>query len=714
MLPRLEIPKLEPEFLFQSFSEMYDWGLRDLNIPEIHKQTLGNGVTVAVIDSGKSNHFETIDNTIGAKNFSKAASIDDKNGHSCVYPEAYIWTSRGLEQIQDCYSRINKPEMEFQEVEDSLTKYVGNCGIQCHSFNRISQKFELDLIQYIHKVRVNDEVLKIQFGKNRHVKLTKDHPAYILKDGEVHIIDAQELKIGDNLICNSEMSEFIDDNFKINYGHYLYCENCAHEITTIRPHKGIRKCKKCRGSKWIAKQYSRTLDEEWSYLAGLILTDGHIHYKPRQRFIQICNTDKKILSHAMRIFRKKGFEPSLYDTPNSGAKTITVRSKELCEFFIEVGIFSGNKTKTAEVPIKIQSTSSKNVLAFLAGVIDGDGSIAKDSKVRIATGSLKFAEQMTYWLLSRGLRANYSYVRNVENREIHGRVIKFGPSWHITLYNPPRVSRWMASSKKYNLQPTHSRRSAISITSIHTEPFDGYFYDLTMKNNSNYTGNGVVISNTFCAGIIAARKNNEGIIGVAPEAKLLFAKAMDDSGRGDPSALANSVMWAIRQKADIISISAGMFFDFKPLKKAIQKAHASNIIICAAVGNTSNRNYDVAFPARYPEVIGIAAYDERHKAARFSSRGVNVSFALPGVDIYSTFLNNQYCKMSGTSMACPMMSGICALILAKHRKNQGKTPCNTPKQMMSHLTKYSKKLQSKKETGFGTIDLEALFKSNGQ
>lgn len=214
---------------------------------------------------------------------------------------------------------------------------------------------------------------------------------------------------------------------------------------------------------------------------------------------------------------------------------------------------------------------------------------------------------------------------------------------------------------------------------------------------------------SFCAGIIAARKNDEGVIGVAPEAKLYFAKAMDDSGAGEPSSLVRAIAWATQQKVDIMSISAGMFFDFKPLRRVIQRAYRKNIIIVAAVGNTGTRHYDVAFPARYPEVIGVAAYDQRHKVARFSSRGTNVSFAMPGVNIYSTYLNNQFCKMNGTSFACPIMSGICALILAKHRESPSSTPCKTPKQMMEHLKKYAKKLNGQKETGFGNVDLKGVF-----
>ena len=98
MLPKPEIPKLKPEFVLQSFSEVYDWGLRDLNVPEIHKQTLGEGIKIAVVDSGKSDHFETIENTIAAKNFSKESSVSDKNGHS-TFVSGIIAARKNLEGV---------------------------------------------------------------------------------------------------------------------------------------------------------------------------------------------------------------------------------------------------------------------------------------------------------------------------------------------------------------------------------------------------------------------------------------------------------------------------------------------------------------------------------------------------------------------------------------------------------------------------------------
>ena len=216
---------------------------------------------------------------------------------------------------------------------------------------------------------------------------------------------------------------------------------------------------------------------------------------------------------------------------------------------------------------------------------------------------------------------------------------------------------------------------------------------------------------TIVSGIIAAEKNNQGIIGVAPKAKILFAKAIDDSGSGNPIALAKAILWAIKQNVDIISVSAGMFMNFEPLHNAVKKAYENDIIIIAAVGNTGTRHYDVAYPARYPEVIGVAAYDKKHETAPFSSRGINVSFAMPGVDVYSTWLNNQYVRMSGTSFSAPILSGICALILAKHKLlgSKSKTPCKTPKQMLEHLNKYAIKLDDPKATGFGTIDMKSMF-----
>ncbi|MEJ1853243.1 hypothetical protein SMA66_25165, partial [Escherichia coli] len=55
----IQLPTLIPEMVLQQMSEVYDWGLLDLNIPDIHKETLGQDIKIGIIDSGKSEHFET-------------------------------------------------------------------------------------------------------------------------------------------------------------------------------------------------------------------------------------------------------------------------------------------------------------------------------------------------------------------------------------------------------------------------------------------------------------------------------------------------------------------------------------------------------------------------------------------------------------------------------------------------------------------------------
>lgn len=238
-----------------------------------------------------------------------------------------------------------------------------------------------------------------------------------------------------------------------------------------------------------------------------------------------------------------------------------------------------------------------------------------------------------------------------------------------------------------------------------------------IKNYTNVSSSNTHLDkighSTFVCGLIAAEYNQKGIVGVAPESSLYIAKALDDNGRGTPAQLKKAVDWCIEQSVDIISVSAGFTADYPPLHDSIKKAFHANVITIAACGNAGKQMDNVYFPARYPEVIGVAAYTKERTVADFSSRGVNVAFAMPGKDLYSTFLNNTFINSSGSSFACPILAGICALILSSHRKREASgissSPCQNSTQMMEHLIKYSIKLGAKEETGFGTIDIESIM-----
>ncbi len=186
---------------------------------------------------------------------------------------------------------------------------------------------------------------------------------------------------------------------------------------------------------------------------------------------------------------------------------------------------------------------------------------------------------------------------------------------------------------------------------------------------------------THCCGIIAALANGFGVIGVAPEAKILPIKVLDDHGQGGYREIEAGIRKAMEMKVDILNMSLGSpIVPPASLYDTIKEAAAQGIIIVAAAGNDSGR---VNYPARYDEVIAVAAIDGRGQLAEFTSRGEEIDVSAPGVDTYSTYINNLYAQMSGTSQAAPFIAGVCALILAWARKKN--RTINGVVDMLQHL-----------------------------
>lgn len=170
---------------------------------------------------------------------------------------------------------------------------------------------------------------------------------------------------------------------------------------------------------------------------------------------------------------------------------------------------------------------------------------------------------------------------------------------------------------------------------------------------------------THVAGIIAAKNNDIGIVGVAPDAQLYALKVLDSSGTGDLTNVLAAIDWAISNKMDIINLSLGSMDPSPTLQTALKKASDSGILVVAAAGNSGTPDGTgdtVAYPARYDSVIAVAATDSNNNRASFSATGNEVDFAAPGINIISTVLNNQYASYSGTSMATAFVTGDLALL----------------------------------------------------
>jgi subtilisin family serine protease len=206
----------------------------------------------------------------------------------------------------------------------------------------------------------------------------------------------------------------------------------------------------------------------------------------------------------------------------------------------------------------------------------------------------------------------------------------------------------------------------------------------------DFTGEGIEDLNghgTHCAGIIAARKNEIGFIGTAPDASLLIAKVLRNSGGGSLQAVADAVQWAVSQRVDIISMSLGASEGSPLLFEAIHTALARGIVVICAAGNAGALfTNGVGYPGRYGSVITVAAHDQHGQPSGFSSRGPEIDFMAPGQDIWSTYRQGGYAKLSGTSMAAPFVAGLAALVLAKHRlPGQHDTPIVNCEDMRRHL-----------------------------
>jgi subtilisin len=178
---------------------------------------------------------------------------------------------------------------------------------------------------------------------------------------------------------------------------------------------------------------------------------------------------------------------------------------------------------------------------------------------------------------------------------------------------------------------------------------------------------------THCAGTVAAALNGQGVVGVAPYAYLYPVKVLASDGSGSWSWLIAALDWIMSRKgARIASMSLGGGGAPTALRDMCEAAYNDGVLLVAAAGNSGPGNNTVGFPAKYPQVVAVSAVDSSDIIASFSSRGPEVDIAAPGVNVLSTMRGGGYGQMSGTSMACPHVSGVAALTWGSHRNANNK------------------------------------------
>lgn len=205
---------------------------------------------------------------------------------------------------------------------------------------------------------------------------------------------------------------------------------------------------------------------------------------------------------------------------------------------------------------------------------------------------------------------------------------------------------------------------------------------------------------THVAGIIGALTNNkEGVAGISWYNKILPVKALDNSGAGTTYSVAEGIIWAADKGAKVINLSLGNYADSQFLHDAIKYAYDRDVVLVSASGNDNTER--PGYPAAYPEVIAVAATNASGDRASFSNYGDYIDVAAPGESIASTYPDNQYAALSGTSMASPHVAALAGLIRSLN-------PGLTNKEVMELMTSNAVDLGTPghdKYYGWGQVDI---------
>lgn len=179
---------------------------------------------------------------------------------------------------------------------------------------------------------------------------------------------------------------------------------------------------------------------------------------------------------------------------------------------------------------------------------------------------------------------------------------------------------------------------------------------------------------THVAGIIGAVADDKiGGAGVAPKVRIMALKFLSADGSGSTDDAVTGIYYAIRRGVRIINASWGGGDSSETLKEAIADAGKAGVLFVAAAGNGGddgrgdNNDTTPEFPSTYDltNIISVAATDCSDSLTSFSNFGKRtVDVAAPGADILSTYKQNEYAYLSGTSMATPVVSGIAAMMMS--------------------------------------------------
>lgn len=216
---------------------------------------------------------------------------------------------------------------------------------------------------------------------------------------------------------------------------------------------------------------------------------------------------------------------------------------------------------------------------------------------------------------------------------------------------------------------------------------------------------------SHCAGTIGAiGGNGKGVIGVFDDPtrfNFFIGKGLTDSGSGSTTGVLAAVEHCVDNGAKVISMSLGGGGPSTVSEDAYELAYNNGVLIVAAAGNSGNTAY--SYPASYKHVMSVAAVDSNRAKAGFSQWNSQVEIAAPGVGVLSTLPGNNYAAWSGTSMACPHVAGVAALVWSHFTECTNQQIRNVLLLSAAPPPAWAENENCTNEYGYGIVDAKAAY-----
>lgn len=690
---------------------------------ELHKEGItGKGVTIAVLDTGcNKNHPMLYDAIIEQINIS-GGDINDGHGHGCVYPEAKIYTTFcGLNKIEDFYNRTKAEEI-INEV--GTTKVISD---DVFTISIKDNTLSKNKVLCVHKVKVKENIVKIN-----DLKLTPWHKCFVFDKrtfgvkekradeldkydfllSPAHPYNIQEYRIfndiylsesigyvlgaiaGDGSISKESNSGVITVGEKEVAEHIYFILN-EHNIGCSPPKfledrnyyiinlysDFMRKIKelniKTSSCDVVIPEIimKSPVSVIISFLSGLIDTDGSVD-KDRDR-IRISTSSEPMISNLYSILSLIGVTPYINKNKNHSHM-----SKLTGKLIVD-------KLQSYHVSFKLNDLIKQELIRYM---------VCEKKVSRLKNHNKKVTSKNTSPITSKELR-NFLELNNIKFNQ-DNRCICCG---EISLQcSEDKISqeRLKYILSFFGFDNVLDEFNLIQVYNISRESYDGFFYDLTVSDSNNYVSgvsDMVFIHNTWCASAAAGRPYNydgkygqQYLIGVAPEAKVIAIKVLDDSGSGQTSFILRGMEAAMERKADVLSLSLGSMFDALGADEGSRYIDALTKnygIMCAVAAGNSFANFTIGSPGGARGAITVGAISLRSPlndlVATFSSKGptwdgrIKPNISAPGGNLtdkkegilaatsgdIAKEAGEMYAPLAGTSMATPHVAGALALLI---------------------------------------------------